>query len=175
MRVKIICLILGLIVAVPSNAGTENLYIGASYLNSNTEFSGYSDDVDGYELDLGYSFSKHFAAEVSYFDLGNLQLPSIPDAGGNIDSDGVSLQIVAKLPINKFTLYGKFGNLWWDQDVLLNTIAGPIRQDTNGNDLIYGIGFGYAVTPHLTVGLEFKATDFGDNSTFSSLGMSYHF
>jgi hypothetical protein len=171
----IISLLAGLMVTVPVYADTKSIFLGASYLNSDSEFRGYSDDDDGYEIYFGYSLSKHLATEVSYFDFGTLHLPNIPDSGGRIDSDGISIQMVAMYPVDKFTLYGKLGNLWWDRKGVLGTIAGPAKFDSDGSDLMYGIGCSYDITAHLDVTAEYKIAKIGDDSKLSSVGISYHF
>lgn len=176
MKAKVVCLIASMIVTASVDAAEgSGFYSGASYLNIKSGFEAYSDDADGFELDLGYSLGPHFAMEVSYLDLGTLNLPNTPDSGGKISSDGVSLQMVAKVPLNRFTVYGKLGSLWWNRSGQLVTIAGPVPIDVSGSDVTYGLGCGYAVTPHLLVDVEYSRTGYGNDSSLSSLGLSYRF
>jgi len=175
MRNGVLCLLSSLVFAAPISAETDRLYLGASYLDNDSKFSGYSDHVSGFELSVGYSLSQHFAAEVSYLDLGTLHLPDGPDSGGDIDNDGFALQFVAEYPIDRFTVYGKLGNLWWSRDGVLASIGGPVKFGSDGSDLIYGIGFGYDVTDHVDVRLEYRGSDIDHDSNLASLGLSYRF
>jgi len=172
---RIVCLISSLIFATPLAAETEGFHLGASYLNSNSEYSGYSDHGSGYELNFGYGLNKHLAFEVSYSDFGSLHLPKIPDAGGTIESDGISIQMVAKYPVDKFTFYGKLGNLWWDREGVLGSVAGPVKFNSDGSDLMYGVGASYNITSHLDVNIEFKGSNADHDSSVSTVGISYHF
>jgi hypothetical protein len=175
MRRGFICLLVGFVFSVPASAEMEKFYLGASYLNSDTEFRGYSDEDVGYGLRAGYSLTSHFAVEMNYFDFGTFHLPYLPDAGGKIDSDGISLQMVARYPIDRFTLYGKLGNLWWDREGVLGSVAGPVKFKDDGSDLIFGIGCSYELIPQLDINTEIEGSGSGYDSKLVSLGISYHF
>jgi opacity protein-like surface antigen len=175
MRSKSVWVLLILFFAAPINADLKSIYVGASYLNNNSEFREYASDDSGLEIALGYSLSRHLAAEVSYLDLGVLHLPNIPDAGGSIESDGIALQMVAKYPVDRFTFYGKLGSLWWNRDGVLDSVTGPVKFESDGNDLILGFGASYDVTTHLDINIEYKGTRFGHDSDLGSIGISYRF
>ena len=158
----------------PSSAETQTIYLGASYLTSDSDFQENSDDDSGYEVNLGYSLNKHLAFEVNYLDLGTFNLPDQPDAGGTIDTDGLSILMVAKYPIESFTLYGKLGNLWWDREGALGSIAGPVKFKTDGSNLMFGIGFYYNIKDILDIKLEHKVSKLGDDDlNWSSVGIYY--
>jgi hypothetical protein len=171
---KWLSVLAGLSIVLPASAATEDIYLGAAYLNSDTEFGSHSGDTNGFELNLGYSFNNYLAAEVGYLDFGTLNLPEIPDSGGRVNSDGLAMQIVVRYPVRKFTLYGELGNLWWNSDADLTTIAGPVEQDTDGNDLMYGVGLGYDLTSHFAINIDVKATNFA-HSNIVTMGARYRF
>jgi len=176
MIVRITGALAVLLYLTPVCAQAKGISLSASYLSNKTEFGNHSDKDGGYELSLAYSMNDYIAAELSYFDFGTHNLPQFPDAGGEIDGDGTALQVVGMYPVEKFTLYGKLGIVWWNRDGVLNTIAGPVSVNSDGNDMVYGIGCRYDFTDHIGVKIEYKRSQFDDDDlNIASVGISYSF
>jgi len=176
MVVKVVCLFAAVMYVASSRADTDSIYLNVSYLNSETDFGIDSDRDSGYGLGVGYSLNDHFAAEAGYYDFGTHTRPAVPDGGGEIDGDGTALQLVGKYPVEKFTLYGTLGMLWWERDGVLGTVGGPVGFNADGSDWIYGLGCGYGVTERLEVRFDYRAARLGDDDLRSgALGLSYRF
>lgn len=172
MKKWIIAILLGLFSSALSHADTPLYYAGVSYLNAETSFMGESDDDSGLEARFGYTLSEYLSLEISYLDLGAIELPNFPDAGGSVDTDGYAFTVLGTYPMNDFTLIGKAGNLWWDTEGSLGSIAGPISYAKNGNDLLFGAGVSYKLTDNVKVKVEFNdSQDFN----WSVLGIDFTF
>lgn len=132
-----------------AQAPKENgVYIGAGYgLYKLKDADDFDDDSDAISAVIGFKANPYLAVEGGYVDFG--------DYGGNLASastDGMSLALKASLPFaERFAVYGKIGQLWWetDYDVL------GIRGDTDGSELFYGIGASFAASERVFFDLDY--------------------
>ncbi len=97
---------------------------------------------------VGYQFTENFAAELGYSDLG-----SVSGGVGQIDSYGVYLDAIGKLPVtDKWSLSGRLGATYMNA----NTPAG----NDSGSGLKFGLGADYAISRLLMVGGEWDRYQF---------------
>ena len=172
MKIWISAILLSLVLINYSYANDTGYHLGVSYLNSEHEFMGEDDNDSGLEVRFGYSLNKNIFFEASYLDLGTVELPSNPDAGGAFDNDGYSLSAIGVYPVGDFNLIGKVGYLWWESEGSLGSIAGPIGYSSSGYDLLLGVGLSFNVNDRF----ELKI-DYNDSQEFNwvSIGFNYHF
>jgi opacity protein-like surface antigen len=162
----------GLLACSASSAQSTGFYAGASYLDTETEWRGESDDDSGFEARLGYTLDQNFSLELAYVDLGTVKLPEISDAGGAADTDGFSFSALGSYPIGSFNLIGKLGYLWAETDGYLGSIAGPIKFDSDENGLLLGVGLSYDLSESFDVRLEYNDSD---DFNWISIGLNFHF
>jgi len=110
---------------VGARAGVANYPARPKLIVGNATFR--SNDTREEDLswgfDVGYRFSKHFAFEAGYLDLGEGTAKMVDATGANLQGDlrfsarGETLGVVALFPIGrKWEPYGKLGVLFQDVD-----------------------------------------------------------
>ncbi len=157
-----------------------------------------------FKLAAGYQFSKYFAVEFGYADLGEFTLSdsydvsnSLGDFSGSMNMSGsieaLTVALIGIFPINEqYNLYAKVGVAEWDANFNASAERNHEYSDAqysylNGadsyansvsdsdNDIFYGAGFSYNLSPFLLhAEYEIYDTD-GEKTSLLSLGATYHF
>lgn len=161
-----------------------------------TSTSSVDDTATAWKLFGGYKFSRNFALEGAYANLGEFTADSVitasPWGTGTVsqkyDARTWSLTAVGVLPLaNNFELFGKGGfHYWdarWDVDINLTGLTGSASEKEKGTDLSYGLGGGYNFTPNIGVRAEWEMyTNIGDGNTTGesdvelwSVGVNFNF
>jgi len=174
-----------------STSQIDNTRIVNGLLEAGSSVSSMSDDGSdiGYKLFGGYQFTKNFAIEGGYFNLGEFDFSAtvLPGAiDGTIEIDGVNFDLVGFLPLTKkFSLFARAGiNYAETNDTFSTTGIVPLsttsasRRDTNGK---FGAGLQYSFND--AVGMRFEAERYRindgvgntDNADLVSLGIVYRF
>lgn len=129
------------------------LYLGAGVGASESKidtagFTGSVDESDtGWKIFGGYQFSRHFAVEAGYYDLGKLSFGGTVGGtaiSGNFDSTAIGLSLVGILPVgNNFSLLGRLGVSYGEQEgsVTVGATTGTASDETT--ELTYGLGLRY--------------------------------
>ena len=169
-------------ISAPASAQQSDAgwYIGASYGMSNIDVDtggpGFSVDGDdsGFKIFGGFQFSKHWGAEVGYFDAGKA---SITGPGGSADLSVTALTFAGTgtLPLSeKFSLLGKVGLWMWDTGCT-GSICLSSASDSD-TDLYYGIGARYNINRNWGVQVEWEQFETSSDSvTLTSVGVRYKF
>lgn len=155
-----------------AQAQITGFYVGASFLDTQPEWLSHSDDDNGLEARVGYSLNSLFAFEASYLELGTVDLPNFPDAGGSADSEAYTVSGVVSLPLGNLSLFGRAGYLWSQTDGYFGTIAGPMRSETDDSELYFGAGVSVEIFSNLDVRLEYNETD---RFNWAGLGLNIRF
>lgn len=124
-----------------------------------------SDDEkdNGYKLFGGYQFTRHFALEGGYFDLGKFGFTADTDPAGTYSGDikirGWNLDAVGLVTLgDHFSLIGRYGMQWAEsRDTFSGTGADHVlqthRRGRDRNDK-YGLGVQYDFTPRFSIRME---------------------
>jgi hypothetical protein len=119
--------------------------------------TGYNDIGKSYKINVGYSFSKNYSAELNYYDFGEA---SPFDGAGGLFAEGYSLELLAIYPINSFSLYAKLGSLWWSEKgerTYWWEEGTPVEHfKSDGNEIIYGVGANYSITKNIYLKIEYQ-------------------
>ena len=195
--------------AVAADQGSyRGLYIGGNIGQSRADFdeariaagvraaggavtSIATDERDtGYKLFGGYQFSRHFALEGGYFDLGKFgfSATTIPAGtlNGNFRVKGLNLDVVGILPMSeKFSVFGRVGmNYARTRDSFSGTGAVVVLNPSpSDRDLNYkaGLGLQYDFTPSFGARVEAERYRVSDavsgkaNINFFSVGLVFRF
>jgi opacity protein-like surface antigen len=154
-------------------AEIPTLNIGASWM-----LVGYNDeDKTPYKINAGYTFNKHYAIEVNYFDFGGDEAPA---ETGTLLAEGYSIEFIAKYPMNDFSVYAKLGNMWWseegDSTLWWEESRPTIHLKNSGSDTIYGVGASYSITNNLSVKVEYLQSSINEKTANPfSLGFDLRF
>lgn len=123
------------------------------------------DNKFSWGVTAGYRFSPHFALELGYVDLGELEA-QVSDLTGGSDAragfgfsvDGVTLAMVGSFPIGKWEPYLKAGVFYSNTELAYSvsmagdTFGARIKDDDE--DALYGFGVRYAVNERLRLYLD---------------------
>ena len=153
------------------------------------------DDTDtGWKVFGGYRFTKNWAVEGAYVDLGDVtSKTTVIDGPAGFTAqdfvntaarvhpysvDGFTLSGVGTWPVNeKFSLFAKLGIFKWDADIKVECVGCgfPVKapDDESGTDWTAGVGAGYEFNDEFGMRLEFEryATDRDDVNFFSVSGL----
>jgi OmpA-OmpF porin, OOP family len=117
----------------------------------------------------GYQFSRHFALEVGYGNLGEATASTppfggIPAADVSIEATVWEVLAVGTLPLaERFSIYGKAGLYVADTEVRVSFAGlGSVNRSDDNTDLTFGVGLRYDFTPNLGVRAEWQR--YGDVS-----------
>jgi OOP family OmpA-OmpF porin len=139
--------------------------ITSSLLSSGFTVTDFSEDDSerGYKLFGGYQFSRNFAIEGGYFDLGSYGFTAETQPSGtltgNIEVTGLNLDLVALLPVGeRFSLFGRAGaNRAEASDTFSGTglinVPNPSRSQRDTN-LKVGVGVQWAFSDRIAARLE---------------------
>lgn len=148
----------------------ERLYAGASVGNSDIDqsitegliTSGAVDGKDtGMKLYGGYRFSRNFALELAYVDLGKAGYSGTffgsPVTGGTVKVSGFNTSLVGLYPAtDKLELFAKAGLYAWEAKA--NDVTGgvPFSDKADGANLSLGLGANYYFTKNVGARLEWE-------------------
>lgn len=129
------------------------LYLGAGVgaSESDIDTGGLTGSVDksdtGWKVFGGYQFSRNFAVEAGYYDLGKVTFNGTVGGtavSGNFDSTAVGLSLVGILPVfDSFSLLGRVGVAYSEQDGSLTVGAATASAKDDLTKLTYGLGLRY--------------------------------
>jgi len=124
-------------------------YIGGGVGASSTDAAGFEDGTS-FQIFGGYMFNPNFGLEGGFTNLGDFDLTGAP--GSNVSVDGFYGAAVLGAPVGKGGfIKGKLGFYSWNFDGV-----GPgIAADTDGTDLMYGVGFDWYFNQSVGVGIEY--------------------
>ena len=159
MKKTITLALFALLGSATAQAQVTNFYLGASWLDTEPEWMSTSDSDTGFEARLGYTLNPVLAIEASYLDLGTVNLPQFPDAGGAADTDAYTLSGLLSFPIGNLSLFGKAGYLWAETDGYYGTIAGPRPSNVDEKEVLLGAGINFEITNSLEIRLEYNESD----------------
>jgi len=164
--------------AIPAVAQNSAFYAGASAGITDADVCGglglsSCDNNDtGLKLFGGMSFTRNFAAEIGWIDLGTLSATG-PGGTAEISIDGFQVAALGIAPLGAdFSLFGKLGLYFWDASA-----SGPGGSGSvNGNDLMFGGGVMWKFAPRFDLRGEWERFDVdGEDVNFWSVGVQYRF
>ena len=174
------CVALALALAPAAQAG--KFYVGAGAGSSNAELPGGTTRIDfddtGYKAFVGYRVLRYLSAELAYTDFGS---PSVTTGSTRYEADLelAALWAVGVLALSpRLELYGRLGYTDWDAAVTVDDGTGaPVTDDGEGNDLGWGVGAGYNLTPRWALQLDWENYELedADEVTFTSLAVRFRF
>ncbi|MDP2635731.1 MULTISPECIES: outer membrane beta-barrel protein [unclassified Pseudoalteromonas] len=169
-----IVLMSALLISCNVNA-TDNktIYVGAS-----KSIVGYDDaNSNTYKVNSGYIINRNFSFELNYLNLGE----SSPfDGSGTLQADAFSAEVLAKYPVNDFSIYAKLGNMWWtekgERTHWWKEAAPTVQIKNTGSDLIYGVGMSYNITQSFSIKVEYLESKVNSQAANPlSLGLDFAF
>jgi OOP family OmpA-OmpF porin len=141
-----------------------------------------TDDTDfAWNLTAGYKFTRNWAVEVGYVDLGTFTANGrFGGATSRLEADvtGVNVSGVGTLPLNDmFSVYGKLGYFRSQAKATANVAGSVGRAKSRENDVTAGIGARYHINRNLSALLEVNYYGLGgsDDATAYRIGARYDF
>lgn len=175
-----------------SETGVDKAKINGGYVTgSYTSASTTSDETDtGWKLFGGYQFTRNWAAELAYVDLGKATANTRATAAGGTDEyrqegkiKGWSITGVGTAAMSDaFGVFGKIGAFLWNVDTtctVARNVTGsaacgtPVNRSASGTDLTYGLGLKYNLTKQTSLRVEWEQfKNVGNDSITGSSGTS---
>ena len=157
--------ILSSLVSTGAAAAEHGVYVGAAVGEATSEvhdeIAPFFDDRHTVgELFAGWRPLDWIALEGGYVDLGGVsQTQNYPDFSDfTVDHTGYDVFGVFLSDIDVVDLFAKIGVVAWSGDLSLSTLAGPIEQSADDEDLAWGLG-AQARFGKLAVRLEYEHFD----------------
>lgn len=142
--------LLSAVVTLPAYAAGNGPYAGIKVGSTSVGFNGLSKSSDtAYGVHLGYQYSRNFAFEGEYTDLGHFT--AAPAVTGKTDVWGVSALGIMPLE-NNFSAFGKLG-------VVRSSTSTSIATGVKRTVATYGLGGQYDATP--MIGIRFGWERYG--------------
>lgn len=130
-----------------------------------------------FSIGAGYSFTKMFALEAGYVDLGEVEF-SVPAAAytASLSADGFYFGPRLTLEITpQFEVYGRVGVFAWDAE--FKDSLGDSGSD-DGTDIYFGIGAAYKISEQVSLGADwtrYAYEDGGDDFDVDTFGAKLKF
>ena len=163
--------------SVAAQADTQPGFYAGVGLGTTTvgdDISGVDDSDTGFKIFGGYNFTQNWAAEVSYFDLGEASV-SGGGSSASLGVSGLSASVVGRLPVNDmFAVYAKLGLASYDVDLHFNNVPGfgSGHMSDSDSDMIYGVGGALSFGGNFEARLEYEALNVdGDADMISVSGL----
>lgn len=183
------------------SGGETRSDLGGSDLDSTWSSQGFTasssvDNTDnGWKLYAGYNYSKYFAVEGGWVDLGKVSFNSTVSAApagysaGTLNGDvktkgGVFLDAVGTLPLqNNFSVFGKLGLYDIETELNASGTSGTVNNSETRAGYKYGVGAGYDFARNFGARLEWERFNkVGDKNKTGeadidllSVGLTYKF
>lgn len=129
-----------------------------------------------YGVTLGRELSPNHAVELGYTNFGKVQR-----GGGESSAKGLSVNLVGRLPMDRFAVFGKVGATYaktsTDVPALTDIPGGTVK----GWGVNYGVGMSYDVAPGVTVLTQWEeaqvkfAGDKRENVHGATVGVRFKF
>jgi OOP family OmpA-OmpF porin len=159
-------------------------YVGGSIGSSNYSDEGCFGDCDktdiGFKVFGGYMFTPYIGAEVGYGGFGKAKVGVTGVGNAELKSSGLHGFLTLQYPIENWSLFGKLGFAWLDNEVSVSTTAGSADDSDSSTDFAWGLGFTYMFTKNFGLrgeyeNFKYEWHDASDNIGFWSLGVQYKF
>ena len=149
--------------------------IGSTKLGD--DISGVDESDTGFKIFGGYNFTQNWAAEVSYFDLGEASV-SGGGANASLGLTGLSAAVLGRLPVSDmFAVYAKLGFASYDVDLDFNNVPGfgSGHMSDSDSDMIYGVGGAVSFGAAFEARLEYEALNVDGDADMISISGLFRF
>jgi hypothetical protein len=141
-------------------------------------------DEDSKAYEVGFRFTRFFAIQAGYHDLGNIPGFGSPCPDGEIcpavvvpieaDTKAYSLAAVPQLPLGRrLSVFGKIGLVAWEADVEAVEGFEDVVEDFDDEEIIYGVGVRLALLGPLEIFGEWESI--GSDIETVSFGLTFQF
>ena len=144
-------------------ADTNSFYVGADV--GATKIDSISGNKTSVGIYGGYNFNSNFAAELSYRNLGDLDIGPV-----SFKIKQTSISAIGAYPLtNEIKVYGRLGYNNIDGEVVYN----KVKYTGGDSGILYGIGLSYQFAPKVVGRIEFQRPA-SDAKNFH-VGVAYQF
>ena len=123
----------------------------------------------GFKLYGGYRFTRNFALEGGWADLGsfratrNVTAPAVGSFTAEIESSGPFIDAVGIIPLQQFALFGKLGAMYATTETTFSTTGAvilapgvPRSSDDSELEFKFGLGASYSFTRNFAIRAEYE-------------------
>jgi OOP family OmpA-OmpF porin len=180
---SLLCLLASMSALAETQPG---FYVGAGIGEATVEIddTGFDESDAAFKVFGGYNINQYLAMEAGYFDGGTADRTSAGRfVGGSIEvsTSGLNLSLLGRVPLNeRFSLHARVGVASYDVDtkvVVYSPVDRSTFEDSDSNDdLTYGLGVAFDLTPSFELRADYEAVDASDGElTLLSVSALYKF
>lgn len=159
---------------------------------------GIDDSDSGYRLYFGKRFMPHFAVELGYQDLGEIDINvsgdtlnvpaylqqlanNTPVAPSGITIDAVTEWTIADFGMeggewtNDLSVHGRLGLFMWETEVEYTSGGVTYSNDDDGTDIRFGVGAGWKFNENFSARFDYEMNSATTDVDMISLGAVYSF
>ena len=150
-----------------STGSQAEIFVGAGVGQADIDDSArgvsLDDTATAWKFYGGMLITENFGFEAGWTDLGDMN-----KGGVDVETESFYAAGIASLPVGgDFSIYGKLGFAFWDQDV--NTVG------YDGTDLMYGVGAKYKLMDQFHVRVEWEQYNADLEASMISVGAGLQF
>lgn len=181
-----------------TSADTSEAELAASLTSATVTGVSIDDGDTGYRLFFGKRFMPHFAVELGYADLGDvdatvnastLDVPAylqqfannVPVAPSGITIDAVTEWTFADFGMeggewtNNLSVHGRLGLFMWETEVEYASGGVTYSNDDDGTDIRFGVGAGWKFNENVSARFDYDMYSATTDVDMISLGVVYSF
>lgn len=171
--------VLAVLILAFGTGAHAGFYVGASYLNTDSEFQQAVDSFDlddsGYKFFGGFTIIRFLGVEASYRDMGNHEGTSGMTMA-DIDLEAYDIEAVGRLPLGRLlTVFGKVGYANISSEGSFTSTLGSTNFDEDDWETLYGVGVDIHFGSHFGVRAEWEEYDVNDDLNSVSVGAFFRF
>lgn len=131
------------------------------------------DTATSFKITGGYQINRNFGVELSYADLGDVDVPTLPGfPAANVGATAFELVAVGKFPVaNQFSIYGLAGFARIESEA---SMFGVSVSDTS-MELTYGFGVQYDFSRQVGLRAQWQTYDADVEADVMSVGVVVRF
>lgn len=178
---------------ITGNVGLAKSYVSIGEVQTefnkagitNTTINNVDSSRAGNSIGLGYDINPNWAAELTYLDLGQVDVDFTSTQAINLSNvhpesgDGFTLSVLYKYILDVETsVRFRFGAFDWNADYHTTQGNGSVsgKDSDSGTDLYWGVGLGNQVTEQVTLIAEIQHFHFDrDDTTYLNFGAEWRY
>ncbi|MDO6746079.1 porin family protein [Gilvimarinus sp. 1_MG-2023] len=130
--------------------------VGGGYGVTTLKDEDFDEDETAKKAFALVKFNEYIGLEGGYIDFDESSNEAL-----NFDPSGATLALLLEAPITqRFSVYAKGGQLWWDGEVSLNTDLVDANTDFDGDETFWGLGAKFQLAEHLDLRVEYERFNF---------------
>lgn len=159
---------MAILAATSVAAEIPSFYAGADIGSTKFDFiPGHQGGFGGF---VGYTINMHVAVEANYRRLAQMDGVYVNGVKSDLSINQAAVSVIGMLPLTKdLNVFARYGRIHLDS----KASGANVSLYPSGNGALFGAGLGYAITPTVSVRMEYQVPT-GDSRNISA-SVAYNF